>query len=167
MTEHQNTLSYFSNFNDSNFNKKQPREFNKLIDDSCALRERNYSNNKTLKFMTTTFRDIFDAKRDGNYFSIGIDDQLFVPSGLIDNYSNLLNGDNGNIMTNCNVRHDLGELPLPTMPARYQLYHGDTDKEDYMRDLIETNKQSCNPRDSHFDNRSFYLFEDCIEKPNA
>ena len=37
-----------------------------------------------------------------------------------------------------------------------------------MKNLLETNKNSCNPRDSEYYNRSFYIF-DCTstEKPDA
>lgn len=160
----QDTLNYYSNFDADAFTNK-PREFNKLIDDTCDIKQRNFSNEKTLKFTTTTYRDLFDAEKNGNYFSIGVNDQLFVPSKYIDTYSELLNGDTGNTLTNCNVRHDMGELPLPTMPSRYQGYHGDIQTEDNMRNLLETNKKSCNPRDQTFYIRSFYVFEQ-VDVPN-
>lgn len=160
------TLSYFSNFDNTSFDKEKPREFNRLRDDPCDIKQRNYSNEKTLKFTTTTFRDLHDSNRVKNHFAIGIDDQLFVPTKYIDTYSNLLNGNSGNIMTNCNNRSELGELPLPTMPSRYQLFHGNVDIEDKMRNMIDINKTSSNPRDTMYYNRSFYLFNECVDKPN-
>jgi hypothetical protein len=162
------TTNYFSNFDDKSFNVHKPREFNKLIDDDCDIQQRNYSNNKSLKFVTTTFRDIFDAEKQSNYFSIDIKDQLFTPASLMDDDSNLKYGATGNSITNMRVKTQLGELPLPTMPSRYQSYHGDVVIEDTMRNFLEINKQSCNPRDTQFYNRSFYIFnsDQCIEVPD-
>ena len=160
------SLTYFKNFDDSEFEKNKPREFNKLRFDDCDITQRNYSNNKTLKFTTTTFRDLVDAQRVGNYFAMDIDNQLFVPSSDIDRDSKLRHGNTGNILTNFNVRHDLGELPLPTVPYRGQLFHGNVLIEDNMRNYLGINKQSCNPKDTQFYNRSFYIFDGCIDKPN-
>jgi hypothetical protein len=160
------TTNYFSNFDDSSFNNQKPREFNKLRDDECDIKQRNFSNDKALKFVTTTFKDLIDAKQTKNFFGIDIKDQLFTPANLMDDESKLKMGVSGGQLTNCRVRHELGELPLPTMPARYQLYHGDVSVEDSMRNFVGTNKKSCNPKDDQFYNRSFYMFEG-IEKPDA
>jgi hypothetical protein len=160
------TTTYFSNFDDSSFNNQKPREFNKLRDDECDIKQRNFSNEKALKFVTTTFKDLMDAKQTKNFFGIDIKDQLFTPANLMDDESKLKMGVSGGQLTNCRVRHELGELPLPTMPARYQLYHGDVSIEDSMRNFVGTNKKSCNPKDEQFYNRSFYTFEG-IEKPDA
>ena len=161
------TLSYFSNFDDNSFLKDKPREFNKLRDDVCDIKQRNYSNDKALKFVTTTFRDLLDAQEKKNMFSVDIEDQLFVPAELMDQESSLKYGVTGGVLTNCNVKHGFGQLPLPTMPQRYQSYHGDIDVEDNIRNYIEPNKQSCNPKDTEYYKRSFYVFEGCIEKPDA
>jgi hypothetical protein len=160
------TLSYFSNFDDNSFLKDKPREFNKLRDDVCDIKQRNYSNDKALKFVTTTFRDLLDAQEKKNMFGVDIEDQLFVPAELMDQESSLKYGVTGGVLTNCNVRHEYGQLPLPTMPQRYQLYHGDVGIEDTMRNYIGQNKKSCNPHDYNFHNRSFYMFEG-IEQPDA
>lgn len=160
---------YSSNFDDSSFKNTSVREFNRTIDDPCAIQQRNADNSKKLKFVTTNHIDLINAKSDLNFFGTAIKDELFVPSGKIDSYSNLLNGNNGGVLTNCNVKNGLGQLPLPTLPSRYQLYHGDVDIEDSIRYIHETNRNSCNPRESEFYNRSFYLFfpEKGIEIPEA
>jgi len=165
-TSNNMTTTYFSNFDNSSFNVNKPREFNKLIDDGCDIQQRNYSNDKKLKFVTTTYRDLIDAKKKLNYFGVDIKDQLFTPDYLMDDESKLWLGVTGGRLTNCNVRHEFGELPLPTMPSRYQLYHGDVSTEDNIRNYYEPNKNSCNPRDSEYYKRSFYLFEG-IEVPEA
>ena len=95
-----------------------------------------------------------------------IDSGIYKLTNLMDDESKLKMGVSGGQLTNCRVRHELGELPLPTMPARYQLYHGDVSIEDSMRNFVGTNKKSCNPKDEQFYNRSFYTFEG-IEKPDA
>lgn len=146
----------------------KPREFNRLRDDECDIKQRNFDNNKKLKFVTTTFRDLLDAQEKKNFFGIDIQDHLFVPSEKMDDNSRLRYGTTGNILTNLNVQHGLGELPLSTTPGRYRLYHGDVDIEDNMRTFMDVNKQSCNPRDTEFYNRSFYIFDTgSVEKPDA
>jgi len=160
------TTNYFSNFNDALFKTHQPREFNKLIDDECDIKQRNNSNNKKLKFVTTTFRDIFDAEVSGNHFGINIKDQLFVPDYLVNDESALKHGKSGNLLTNQKIINELCALPLPTLPSRYQSYHGDVVIEDSMRNLLESNRRSCNPRDTEFYTRSFSIFNECIEVPD-
>jgi hypothetical protein len=160
---------YNSNFDDSAFRNKKTRGLNKTIDDPCAIQQRNADNSKKLKFVTTNHADLLNAKSDMNFFGTSIKDQLFVPSEKVDVYSNLLNGNTGSILTNCNVKTGFGQLPLPTLPSQYQLAHGDVDIEDSIRNLQEINRKSCNPRENEFYNRSFTLFfpDQNIEIPDA
>lgn len=166
VTKNPEGLTYFSNYNSQSFQTNKPREFNRLKDDECDIKQRNFSNDKKLKFVTTSFRDLMDAKEQKNFFGIDIVDKLFVPSDKMDEDSQLRHGKTGNVLTNLNVKYELGGLPLPTTPGRYRLYHGDVDIEDNMRNFVDTNKPSCNPRDTEYHNRSFYIFEG-IEKPEA
>lgn len=159
------SLTYFSNYDSQDFEKNKPREFNRLRDDMCDITQRNFSNDKKLKFVTTTFRDLIDAQEKRNFFGMDIQDKLFVPSDKMDENSNLLHGQTGNILTNSKGTSELGALPMATTPGRYRLYHGDVTVEDNMRNFMDLNKQSCNPRDTEFYNRSFYIF-DGIEKPD-
>ena len=160
---------YPANFDSSEFNKYKNNEFNRLGEDACYNNQKNLSNNKKLKFMTTNHIDLLEAKEKLNFFGIGVRDQLFVPTDRIDNYSNLLNGTDGQILTQCNVRNGFGQLPLPTAPFRGQLQHGDVVKEDAIRNNIEVKKHSCLPIDSQFQNRHFAIFDDSqkIYTPNA
>lgn len=151
-------MNYFSNFDDSSFQEVKFREFNKTIDDPCAIQQRNNDNSKKLKFVTTNHIDLLEAKDKLNFFGMTIKDKLFVPAEHMDEDSNLRYGETGGILTNCNVRHGFGQLPFPTMPSRYQLAHGDVEIEDSMRNLLEANKKSCNPHDMEYYKRSFYLF---------
>ena len=43
-------MLYNSNFEDSEFQKVNWREFNRTIDDPCAIQQRTQDNNKKLKF---------------------------------------------------------------------------------------------------------------------
>lgn len=168
-------MLYTSNQDDSLFridtdaNRGKFREFNKTIDDRCAIQQRNDDNSKKLKFITTNHIDLLEAKSALNFYGMTIRDTLFVPSEGIDTDSGLRMGTSGGVLTNCNVRHGFGQLPLPTMPSRYQLFHGDVVVEDSIRNFLETNRQSCNPRDNEYYNRSFYIFnqERGIETPDA
>jgi hypothetical protein len=160
-------MIYNSNFDSSGF--KSSREFNRTIDDPCATQQRQQDNSKKLKFVTTNFRDLIEAKEKLNFYGMTIKDKLFVPSESMDDDSKLKYGETGGVITNCKTKYGFGQLPLPTIPSRYQLYQGDVDIEDSMRNLSENTKNSCNPRDTEYYNRHFSLFNDSkgIETPNA
>jgi hypothetical protein len=163
-------MLYNSNFDDSSF-KSSTREFNKTIYDPCETNQRNSNNNKKMKYITTNHVDLLEAKDKLNFYGMTIRDQLFVPSNNINEDSFLRYGKTGGIITNANTKNVFGQLPLPTMPAKYQTAHGDVEIEDkFVRiPLLEVNKQSCNPKESNYHNRSFYIFDDSqgIDTPNA
>ncbi|NBO99357.1 MAG: hypothetical protein EBU90_04415 [Proteobacteria bacterium] len=159
---------YNSNFDDSDFQKVQFREFNKTIDDPCAIQQRNQDNDKKLKFITTNHIDLLEAKQAYNFYGMTTKDTLFVPGApQMESDSSLRLGEQGNILTNCNVRNEYGQLPFPTMPFKGQLFHGDIDVEDNLRNVIETNRKTCNPKDSEYYQRSFYVFGQSVESPDA
>jgi hypothetical protein len=163
------TMLYNSNFDDTSLNKLNLREFNKTIDDPCAIQRRNGDNDKKLKFVTTNHIDLLQAKDKLNFFGMTMKDQLFVPSDNIDQDSFLRYGKTGGIITNEKTKSEFGQLPLSTIPSQYQLAHGNLKLEDDLRlSKQETNRQSINPRDSTFYNRSFYIFDDVkgIDTPN-
>jgi hypothetical protein len=158
-----------SNLVNTEFEKVNFRENNRTLDDPCAIQQRDGDNGKKLKYMTTTFRELVEAKDNLNFFGMTMKDQLFVPSEQVDKYSEMLNGKGGNLLTQCNTKNGFGQLPFPTMPSKYQLSRGDVQIEDSMRNLTEVNKNSCNPRDTLYYNRYFYIFDDKqgIDTPNA
>ena len=160
---------YFSNFDDSSFAPYENTDSNRLTSDPCAIQAKNKDNDKKFKYIVTNFADLAQAQDELNFFSIGVVDTLFVPSDRIDNWSDLLNGQNGNTLTNCKVRNGFGQLPMPTLPYRGQVYHGDVDIEDSIRNHNQLRKNSCLPRDSQFEQRSFAIFDQSkgIEIPNA
>ena len=163
------SLNYFSNFDDTQFAKIQHNEFNRTIDDDCAIQARQKDNSKKLKFITTNHIDLIEAREKYNFFGYSVKDQLFVPGTNIDTYSNLLNGQNGGQLTNCNVRNGFGMLPVQSN-YRGQLYHGDVITEDKLQKSTDVvRKNACLPKGINFHNRSFYIFDDPqnIETPNA
>lgn len=162
-------MLYNSNFDDSEFAKVSKREFNRTIDDPCAIQQRTEDNNKKLKFITTNHVDLLEAKESLNFYGMTVRDHLFVPGEQMDSDSFLRYGKTGGIITNPNIKNEFGQLPFPTMPGKYQTAHGNVDIEDPMRTpLLESNRTSCNPRDTEFFKRSFYVFDDKrgIETPN-
>lgn len=162
-------MLYNSNFDDSDFQKVNWREFNRTIDDPCAIQQKGADNNKKLKFITTNHVDLLEAKEKLNFYGMTIKDQLFVPGDQMDGDSFLRYGKTGGIMTNPNIKNEFGQLPFPTMPSKYQTAHGNFQVQDVLRTpLLETNRQSCNPHDLEYYKRSFYLFDDKrgIETPN-
>lgn len=172
MNYHPNqTQVYGANWLDraSEFEKHKFSEFNRTSEDSCFNQRKDNDNDKKLKYMTWNGLDLLEAKEKLNFFGIGIREGLNVPGERIDNYSDLLNGKDGGQLTNCNVRHGFGQLPLKTLPFRGQLQHGDVKIEDSIRNYIEPKKNSCLPKGIDFEQRSFTIFDDAqgIEVPNA
>lgn len=153
----------------SEFEKYKGSEMNRLNEDTCFNQRRDNDNNKKLKYMTWNGLDLLESKEKLNFFSIGVRDQLFVPGEKIDNYSDLLNGKTGGQITHEKFRYGLGQLPVPTMPYRGQLQHGDVKVEDSIRNYVEPKKNSCLPKDANFEQRSFAIFDEKngIEVPNA
>ena len=133
---------------------------NRLRDDACSMDQRNNANGKKLKYITTNFNDLLQAKEQFNFFEMTTKDKLFVPSEKINDYSALIDGKTSTILTQLNVRQGLGQLPFPTTPGKYQLFHGDVVKEDEIRLNYQDNKKSSLPFDPRFFDRSFYVFND-------
>lgn len=144
------------------------REFNKTIDDPCAIQQKNEDNSKKYKFITTNHIDLLNAKTDYNFFGMTMRDQLFVPGEKMDTYSSLLQGTSGNINTNCNVKNGFGSFPL-NIPSKYQTSHGDLQLENNFRHFTESNRKTINPKDNNYYDRYFYLFDDKngAQTPNA
>ncbi|NBU34029.1 hypothetical protein EB118_06340 [bacterium] len=138
---------------------------NRTSDDQCYIQRKDIDNNKKLKFVTTSHRDLLDAKKEMNFFGIGIRDQLFVPEEAMDTSSDLRNG----TLTNFAVRQNLGQLPLPTLPSKYQTAHGALNDTDFQVYLWETDRKACKPKGTEHYLRSFGIFDDAqgIETPRA
>jgi hypothetical protein len=113
-----------------------------------------------LKFMTTSFKDLQDAKSEYNYHGIDIKGKLFVPSEDIQDETSLKYGMEGNSNTNYRVKTQLGQLPLPTMPSRYNKADGDTGVENQlMRDTVTPRDlKSAIPYECGLYNRTFNIF---------
>lgn len=161
---------YPANWSGSEFEKYKQQEFNRQNEDLCYNQMRDSDNNKRLKFYTTNHADLLDSKDKLNFFSIGVRDQLFVPSEKIDDYSNLINSKNGGIITHGKYKQEFGQLPLSTLPYRGQVSRGDVLIEDSkVRGWVNPKKNACLPRDPNFEQRSFAIFDDSqlIETPNA
>lgn len=160
---------YFGNFDDSSFAPYENTDSTRLTSDPCAIQAKNLDNSKKLKYITTNHVDLIEAKDKLNFFSIGLKDTLFVPTDKIDTYSSLLNGKIGGELTSCNVRNGFGQLPMPTLPFRGTVSHGDVTIEDSIRNQTQLRKNSCLPRDPKFEQRSFSIFDESkgIEAPSA
>lgn len=155
--------TYYSNFDSKSF--KEYDGMSSLADDECYKQQKDMSNSKKLKFITTNHIDLLEGKEKLNFFGLGVRDQLFVPGDRIDQYSNLLNGSIGHTLTRCNIKNEFGQLPIPTTPFRGQLQHGNVDIEDSLR-TFEVKKTSCLPKDTNFQDRSFAIFSK-DDTPNA
>ena len=162
--------TYFSSFDNSAFSSYENLDSTRLYADACDIQAKNNDNDKKMKYMLTNNIDLIDAAADMNFFSIGLKEQVFVPSDKIDYYSNLLNGQNGGQLTSKNERRcfEFGMLPV-NIPYRGQVSRGDVIVEDTIRNYVQPKKNACLPKDSQFYNRSFYIFDDTlgIETPRG
>ena len=154
------TAQYSQNLDNKN------QQFNRLSEDACYNQQKEDANAKKLKFITTNYVDLLDANQTKNFFGMTLVDGIYIPSQYIDNYSQLLNGQVGGILTNCNASNELGQLPV-NVGYRGQLSHGPIQTEDTMRNLLVPKKNACLPKDTNFQNRSFSIFNSNIETPDA
>lgn len=131
------------------------------------IQQRNIESMQKIKFITTSFADLTDKY---SYHGLGVKDKLFTPIENMDADSSLRFGKEGGEMTNYRVKTQLGELPLPTMPARYAAGVSDTDIDSELKGFSELPRDSRSsiPIDCTLYNRSFQLFsrENGIPEPN-
>lgn len=164
---------YPSNFDNSDFVKQNIREFNGLKSDPCELQREIKEDRKKLQYITTNHIDLLNGNLQSpgamSFFGIDFRDELFTPAKYIDQYSHLRTGGGGNILTNCNVRLGFGQLPIPTMPSRYQLKYGPPVLEQNMRNFYVNKSQACIPRDTELYKRHFEIFNPQVgvEIPDA
>jgi hypothetical protein len=137
-------------------------DLNRLKDDDCYQVARNNSDGKKLRYYTTSFKDFLDAQTNKeNYFGLTIKNELFVPTSKIDTYSDLVNGTNGQMLTNQYTKRGTDtSYPLPTIPAKYQLAHGNIEIEDNLRMVNNYKTQkSCLPIECNYNEKTFQIFE--------
>lgn len=158
-------MNYFVNFDDSQFREYENTDSTRLNSDDCYITSKNNDNSKKLKYFTTNHVDLLKARENYNFFGIAVKQDLFVPSSKIDTYSNLLNGQQGGSLTNCNLRSSFGQLPIQSS-FRGQVSHGDVVTEDRLQKNLEVKKNSCLRRDPDYINRQYQIFTN-IEIPNA
>lgn len=158
-------LNYFGNFDDTQFKEYENTDSTRLNADDCYINQRNSDNTKKLKYFTTNHVDLLKARENYNFFGIAVQDELFVPSSKIDTYSNLLNGQQGGILTSCNIKNNVGQLPVQSS-FRGQVSHGDVNTEDKLQKNLQVKKNSCLPRDPNYINRQYQIFTN-MEVPNA
>ncbi len=136
-------------------------EYTKAFDimESEQIYRNALQSNQKLKFLTTNFEDLNEAKDKYNYHGINIKGKLFVPSEDINAESLLKFGIEGNQNTNFRVKTQLGQLPLLTMPYRYGAADGDLAIENELRDYthLRDTKGSI-PFECNLFDRSFSVF---------
>ena len=135
---------------------------NRTFDDPCAQQQNQLQSNKKLKYVTTNHKDLVDAKEQLNFFGMTVKDQLFVPSDKMDGDSKMRYSE----MTNKNVKYELDAFPV-NVGFRGQLHRGDTDKEMDLRGLWDKQLKSCQPKGDDYHARSFYIFPEGMETPDA
>ena len=137
------------------------REFNKQIEDECYKQRQQEDFSKKLKYITTNHVDLLNAKDNYNFFGIAVKDYLTVPAEKIESET-LLKLDNKKL-TNCKCQHELGTLPLPTLPAKYQLQHGDVEIEDHMGNFVSVNRKGVLPIVTDFHDKHFEIFTNTVK----
>jgi hypothetical protein len=128
-----------------------------LSNDPCYLNADCQINNKKLKYITTNLGNSL-KESSFSFFNISNKDGYTVPSKNINQASQLRNGINGNQLTNCNIKTQIGQLPL-NYPSKYKTAHGNLDeKNPFIKVPLQLNKKSYTPKDNNFYNRSFQIF---------
>lgn len=136
---------------------------NGLRDDPCAQQQLADLSKSKLRYVTTNFTDLVEARTQHNFFGIGVRDKLFVPGEDMDKDSELRRSQ----LTNCNVKNVFGQLPVPTLPSRVNAGNKDVALENQFRLVSDKLHKSCNPKDTKYYDRHFHLFPEGIEKPDA
>lgn len=129
-----------------------------LTNDSCNLDKDEIQSTKPLKYYTQNFYDKDIIQNRGIFFNDGFG----VPSCKIDVSSQARVGAN----TNPNLIQNYDALPLPTT-ASYVKGQGPVEVEDSIRYISSRETKACQPRDTHFYDRHFYVFEGLPITPNA
>jgi hypothetical protein len=144
----------------SDFTFTPQRNLTRLQDDECEQQRRGSEDTTKLKYTTTNHLDLLEG-HEYNWFGIGLRDHLFVPSDNMDGDSSLRYAP----LTNCRVRDNYGQLPIPTLPSLHNAHAQDTDKESKMLwPLHDRGQKVCNPKDTEYFNRSFYIFPEEIRE---
>ena len=138
----------------STFSFTPTRNLTRLADDECEQQKRNTEDRTKMKYFTTNHIDLLEGHTQ-NWFGISMRDQLFTPAENMDGDSNLRYAP----LTNCKVKNNYGQLPIPTLPALYNAHVQDTDKQaEFIWPLHNRERGECQPRDANFHNRSWYIF---------
>lgn len=139
-----------------NFSFTPTRNLTSLVDDECYQQRIASEDTKKLKYTTTNYIDLLEGHNQ-NWFGISMRDQLFTPAENMDGDSNLRYAP----LTNCKVKNNFGQLPIPTLPSLYNARAQDTDKESkYIWGISTTERKECQPSDTNYHDRSWYIFPD-------
>ncbi len=147
------TLQKYSNFGSN----EKFGSLSGLISDPCNLTRDEIESTKQLKYYTRNFFDENIVQNRGIFFNDGFG----IPSCEIDHSTTARLG----TVTNKNLIQNLPSLPLPTT-ASFSKGQGSVTIEDKLRPGAERQRKQCNPRDTEYYNRSFYIFDNLPIKPN-
>lgn len=148
---------------DTSFTFTPTRNLTRQQDDECEQQQRNKEDMTKMKYFMTNHVDLLNG-HNHNFFGIGLRDQLFTPAENMDGDSYLRHAP----LTNCRVRNNFGQLPLPTLPSLANSRAQDTDLESkYIWPLHNRERKECNPRETTFYDRSFYVFPEEMYKHEA
>ncbi len=140
-------------------NKEKIGQSTGLENEPCNLDKDEQQSTKSLKYYTQNFFDKEIIQNRGVFFHSGFNS--VPPPCKIDDDTSARFGK----MTNINLVQNLPALPLPTT-ASYYKGQGPVQVEDYIRPQHDRSLKQCNPKDSEFYNRSFYIFDSLPVKPN-
>lgn len=129
-----------------------------LESDKCNMDKDEIQSMKPLKHFT---RNFFDKKIIQDR-GINFQDGFGTPSCKIDHSTNMRFGTS----TNLNLPLNLPALPLPTT-ASYVKGQGPVSVEQRIRPRQTKELKSCNPRDTEYYKRHFYIFDHLSVTPNG
>ena len=116
---------------------------------------------RSIKYYQTTFQDLDPSNLSSLSRGINFNDGFGVSGDLIDINSRLRNA-----AFSGKPCDGLGPTPLPTTAGFYR-GHGDIAVENQLRPLHDRQRKACNPRETHYYNRTMNVFSDNIPSPFA
>jgi hypothetical protein len=160
-------MNYYGNYQFENTGDFKVGSRNGIRDDGCFNQVKDIQDQKKFKYYTTNHIDLLDSRQKKNFLSISANEGQRVGSKEIDGDSKFRYTQ----QSKCKGHQSLGELPL-NMQGRnrtgHNIKHLDTEY-NLLNDINTENfkRHSKIPRDNNYTNRTFTIFDNKNDTPDA
>lgn len=161
-------MNYYANYEFEKNGDFKVGSRNGIRDDGCLNQVKDVQDVKKFKYYTTNHIDLLNSRENKNFLSISANEGQNVGSKQIDQDSKFRH----NLQSKCRGRQGLGELPL-NMQGRNRTGHNIKQLDQEYNLFIDNNYQSETrrhsnlPRDNNYNNRTFQLFDNKEDSPDA